>query len=64
MLLLSSSAFWYWVKDVCEAYYSWMNNLMNGPAILFIIIGFVGVGGWLIQQVRYNIQAEKDGTIK
>jgi hypothetical protein len=37
--------------------------LGNVPNVLFIIIGFVGTGFWLMKQTRYNREAKENGTL-
>jgi hypothetical protein len=43
-------------------------ELMDGPNrnvnIMFIIIGIIGAIYWLSQQVKYNAEADRNGTAK
>lgn len=45
--------------DMLESIYHAIN-----PNILLILVGFVGVGGWLFKQYQLNSQAEQEGTLK
>ena len=45
--------------DLLEKTYHAVN-----PNILLIIVGFIGVAGWLTKQYQLNSQAEQEGTLK
>ena len=37
--------------------------LGNVPNVLFIILGFIGAGFWLMKQGRYNRESKENGTL-
>ena len=45
--------------EVLEKIYHTIN-----PNILLIVVGFIGVSGWLFKQYQLNNQAEQEGTLK
>jgi hypothetical protein len=48
--------------------FQWTFRLMEMPNrnvnIVFIVIGFIGVGYWLNRQTQYNKEADQNRTIK
>lgn len=64
MLLFTWNSLWNKFGD----FFEWTFNLMEGPNrnmnIVFIVIGFIGAIYWLFRQIKYNQEAEQNGTIK
>lgn len=55
---MSWNDFVYGVADVCQWAFSGLEGLGMLPNILFIIIGFVALGWWVMQMLKHN-QEEK-----
>ena len=64
MLLFTWSSLAFKTGHCFELFFRVMEKMKNGPAILMIVIGFVGVIGWLIKQSQYKKSAEDHGTLK
>ncbi len=56
--------FIYWLGDVLYAFFGVFEKLGNIPNYLFIVLGFVGLAYWLIEQKKYNKKAQETGALK
>ncbi|HEX4886646.1 MAG TPA: hypothetical protein VFV37_01250 [Luteibaculaceae bacterium] len=57
------------ILEPIEAFITWtfvniLENLGNLPNVLFILVGFVGLGYWLKLQGKFNKKAQHDGGLK